>query len=193
MEEGSLCLMFGKESALHVWKGVWASVSGLLEGLVDLFQGFFEAFFGIVVVGKECLRVGWKRVCARRWSVADPSAGGVCGSLFERGLQYVGTDYLAHALWDKYLQFEQGQGSTSGVVALYSRILSTPLKELHRFFYGQARSVVEVLESFSSSAYLSLLGGHQATCPSMYCRDSIAGCGGLGCACPASNASRVAM
>ena len=54
--------------------------------------------------------------------------------LFERGLAYVGTDYLAHILWDKYIKFEMAQHAFSNVTAVYLRALSCPLKELDRYF-----------------------------------------------------------
>ena len=53
--------------------------------------------------------------------------------LFERGLAYVGTDYLAHILWDKYIKFEMAQQAFSNVTAVYLRALSCPLKELDRY------------------------------------------------------------
>ena len=53
--------------------------------------------------------------------------------MFEQGIAYVGTDYLAHGLWDKYLKFETEQGSMEVVAKLYRRIMDCPIKELDRF------------------------------------------------------------
>ena len=50
--------------------------------------------------------------------------------LFERGLAYVGVDYLSHVLWDKYLSFRASGESQVPVADLYSRILRIPLKKL---------------------------------------------------------------
>jgi hypothetical protein len=41
--------------------------------------------------------------------------------LFERGLAYVGTDWSAHPLWDKYVDFEVGSGlSLPGVRFIFT-------------------------------------------------------------------------
>ena len=53
--------------------------------------------------------------------------------VFEQGLAYVGTDYLAHGLWDKYISLELAQSDTAKVVQLYERILASPIRELDRF------------------------------------------------------------
>eukprot|EP00897_Mesotaenium_endlicherianum_P007624 jgi/Mesen1/6890/ME000353S05909 len=50
--------------------------------------------------------------------------------LLERGLTYVGSDYLAHLLWDKYLDFELKKEQWTNVAQLYSRILQIPLQQL---------------------------------------------------------------
>eukprot|EP00249_Psilotum_nudum_P022185 c28411_g1_i1 orf=1180-2937(+) len=61
----------------------------------------------------------------------------VCaGRLFERGLLYVGTDYLSHLLWDKYIEFENSQNEISRVAHLYTRILQLPIQQLDRFYSG---------------------------------------------------------
>jgi hypothetical protein len=54
-------------------------------------------------------------------------------SIFERALAYSGSDYLSHSLWDKYMSFEEEQGSSVTVAALYTRILNQPLKQLDRY------------------------------------------------------------
>ena len=56
--------------------------------------------------------------------------------LYEQGLAYVGSDYLAHGLWDKYVQYETSLGELPRVVALYMRTLAVPLRELEldRYF-----------------------------------------------------------
>lgn len=52
----------------------------------------------------------------------------------------VGEDYLSHPLWDAYLKFENGLGSTHEVVAVLRKIIQDcPLKELDKYM---ARCVV---------------------------------------------------
>ena len=54
-------------------------------------------------------------------------------SVYERGLGACSSDYLAHSLWDKYIHYEEAQGSAAAVAALYSRALQCPLRELPRY------------------------------------------------------------
>lgn len=56
-------------------------------------------------------------------------------SIYERGVAYCSTDYLAHSLWDKYIHYEEEQGSeaVTAVTALYCRVLQYPLCELPRY------------------------------------------------------------
>lgn len=53
--------------------------------------------------------------------------------LFERGLAYVGMDYLSHGLWDKYLAYELGLGAHGQVAQLYSRLLRMPIQRLDEY------------------------------------------------------------
>ncbi|XP_050208121.1 pre-mRNA-processing factor 39-1 isoform X2 [Mercurialis annua] len=54
--------------------------------------------------------------------------------LFERGLAYVGTDYLSCPLWDKYIEYEEARGEWSHVATIYTRILEIPNKRLDDYF-----------------------------------------------------------
>ncbi|KAL2623375.1 hypothetical protein R1flu_003580 [Riccia fluitans] len=54
--------------------------------------------------------------------------------LFERGITYVGTDYLSHLLWDKYIDFEYSQQEWSRLAAIYTRIMQIPLHQLDRYY-----------------------------------------------------------
>lgn len=69
--------------------------------------------------------------------------------LFEQGIAYVGTDYLAHGLWDKYIKYETAQGAFANVTRLCLRILGSPLKEIDRYFERcfpdlQARNLIKI-------------------------------------------------
>ena len=57
----------------------------------------------------------------------------LCRSIFERAAAYVGTDWHAHALWDKYIGFEAGLSNHAAVAALYTRLLALPLRDLDRY------------------------------------------------------------
>ncbi|XP_059626092.1 pre-mRNA-processing factor 39-1 [Cornus florida] len=54
--------------------------------------------------------------------------------LFERGLAYVGTDYLSFSLWDKYIEYEYSQQEWSHLAMIYTRILENPNQQLDRYF-----------------------------------------------------------
>lgn len=54
--------------------------------------------------------------------------------LFERGLAYVGTDYLSFPLWDKYIEYEYQQQQWSHLALIYTRILENPNQQLDRYF-----------------------------------------------------------
>lgn len=55
------------------------------------------------------------------------------GRLFERGVSLVGTDYLSHLLWDKYIEFEYSQQEWSRLAQIYTRIVQIPLQHLDRY------------------------------------------------------------
>ncbi|KAL5562004.1 hypothetical protein UlMin_031751 [Ulmus minor] len=53
---------------------------------------------------------------------------------FERGLEYVGTDYLSFPLWDKYIEYEYMQQEWGRLAMIYTRILENPNQQLDRYF-----------------------------------------------------------
>ncbi|KAL5731928.1 hypothetical protein ACHQM5_004605 [Ranunculus cassubicifolius] len=54
--------------------------------------------------------------------------------LFERGISYVGKDYLCNLLWDKYIEFEYSQKQWSSVAHIYIRALKYPTKKLGSYY-----------------------------------------------------------
>lgn len=78
----------------------------------------------------------WTHYCT--FAIGQRHDGETVRGLFERGLAYVGMDWLAHPLWDKYLDFEanSGNGTPAHVAALYSRVLQMPLRELDKYWTG---------------------------------------------------------
>uniref|UniRef100_A0A6N2MKD8 Pre-mRNA-processing factor 39 n=1 Tax=Salix viminalis TaxID=40686 RepID=A0A6N2MKD8_SALVM len=54
--------------------------------------------------------------------------------LFERGLVYVGTDYLSYPLWDKYIEYEELRAEGGCVAMIYARILEIPNRKLDDYF-----------------------------------------------------------
>ncbi|KAH7440208.1 hypothetical protein KP509_04G096600 [Ceratopteris richardii] len=56
--------------------------------------------------------------------------------LFERGLSYVGSDYMSHILWDKYLEFEVGLNEINRISQLYTRIIQLPIQKLDHYYHS---------------------------------------------------------
>lgn len=56
--------------------------------------------------------------------------------LFERGLVYVGLDFLSYTIWDKYIEYEFAQQKWSRLAMIYTRILENPNQQLDRYFNG---------------------------------------------------------
>lgn len=78
----------------------------------------------------------WTHYCG--FAIDQRQDGESVRGLFERGLAYVGTDWLAHPLWDKYIDFEalSGYGTPAHVAQLYTRVLQVPLKQLPKYWTG---------------------------------------------------------
>ncbi|EFJ14366.1 hypothetical protein SELMODRAFT_120899 [Selaginella moellendorffii] len=54
--------------------------------------------------------------------------------LFERGVSLVGTDYLSHILWDKFIDYALARQDYSLLMQVRTRILEVPLQQLDRYF-----------------------------------------------------------
>ncbi|GLU07813.1 hypothetical protein SLE2022_247590 [Rubroshorea leprosula] len=54
--------------------------------------------------------------------------------LFERGLEYVGSDYLSFPLWDKYIEYEYMHQEWGRLAMIYTRILETAIQHLDKYF-----------------------------------------------------------
>ncbi|DBB06521.1 TPA: hypothetical protein ACH3X1_012070 [Trebouxia sp. C0004] len=82
--------------------------------------------------------------------------------LFERGLAYVGMDYLSHGLWDKYLTYELGLGAHAQVAQLYSRLLRMPIQRLDEYRtrfheYAAGHSAAELVSGQERASIASKL------------------------------------
>ncbi|XP_043700368.1 uncharacterized protein LOC122651102, partial [Telopea speciosissima] len=65
--------------------------------------------------------------------------------LFERGLSFVGKDYLCYQLWDKYIKFEYSQKQWSSLAYIYIQTLRFPTKKLHSY-YDSFKKLVSIWE-----------------------------------------------
>lgn len=55
-------------------------------------------------------------------------------SLFERGAESVGLDFLAHPFWDKYLEFEERLEAHDRIFAILARVIHIPMHQYARYF-----------------------------------------------------------
>ncbi|CAA0823930.1 Tetratricopeptide repeat (TPR)-like superfamily protein [Striga hermonthica] len=81
--------------------------------------------------------------------------------IFERGLAYVGTDYLCFPLWDKYIEYEISQQDWSRVATIYTRVLEIPNQQLDQYFEGfkelvASRPLSELRTSEEAAAALAV-------------------------------------
>lgn len=58
----------------------------------------------------------------------------IINRLFERGITYVGTDYLSHIIWDKYLLFEMEHGNYKGMAEIFQRLMKHPIRDLEKYY-----------------------------------------------------------
>ncbi|KAL0481520.1 pre-mRNA-processing factor 39 [Acrasis kona] len=70
-------------------------------------------------------------------------------STFERAVNKVGNDFLAHALWDQYIDFETSQDDFLRLSLVYERLLQIPLRDLTRYHskyktYASSRTTAEL-------------------------------------------------
>ncbi|CAN1270170.1 Pre-mRNA-processing factor 39-1 [Linum perenne] len=96
-----------------------------IRGVYDAFLAEFPLCYGY-----------WKKYADHEARLGDMDKvvevyeRAVLDRLFERGLAYVGTDYLSHPLWDKYIEYEEMHSEWARVAAIYTRILEIPNKPL---------------------------------------------------------------
>ncbi|KAI3741511.1 hypothetical protein L1987_59185 [Smallanthus sonchifolius] len=76
--------------------------------------------------------------------------------IFERGLFFVGKDFLCHRLWDLYIRFELSQQQWSSLAHILIRALKFPTKSLHKYYdsFKEFAAFVEEDMSFSKSSNL---------------------------------------
>ncbi|KAI3943915.1 hypothetical protein MKW92_025838 [Papaver armeniacum] len=107
LAEFPLCYGYWKKYADHVYE--WAVVSVTYS--VDI----------------------WLHYCVFSMSLNNEDPETV-RRLFERGLAYVGTDYLSYPLWDKFVEYERSQLEYGRLATIYTKVLESPNQQLDRYF-----------------------------------------------------------
>lgn len=118
---------------------------------------------------------GFIRVIALILSWLEGHGMSISGRLFERGLAYVGTDYLSYPLWDEYIRYEESQQAWSNLALIYTRILENPVQQLDRYFNcfkdlaaSRALSEIRTPEEaalVAASLEIDVQGVHGEACP----------------------------
>lgn len=72
------------------------------------------------------------------------------GRLYERGLTFVGKDYLCNTLWDQYLAFEHSHKQWNRLVGVYIKSLRFPTKKLHSYYQRYDSYVLTIISSFNN-------------------------------------------
>lgn len=62
------------------------------------------------------------------WTKTDPHR------LFERGAEFVGSDFQAAPFWDKYIELEERHNETARVVKIHERLTHIPLYTFDRYY-----------------------------------------------------------
>ncbi|XP_042394457.1 pre-mRNA-processing factor 39-like isoform X1 [Zingiber officinale] len=118
LAEFPLCYGYWKKYADH-------------EGRLDSINKVVEVYERAVLAVTYSVEI-WLHYCTFAISTyEDPD---IIRRLFERGLAYVGTDYLSYQLWDEYIRYEESHQAWSNLAMIYTRILENPIQQLDRYF-----------------------------------------------------------
>ncbi|KAK1284374.1 hypothetical protein QJS10_CPB21g00169 [Acorus calamus] len=118
LAEFPLCFGYWKKYADH-------------EARLDTVEKVVEVYERAVLAVTYSVDI-WLHYCTFAMSTyEDPDT---IRRLFERGLAYVGTDYLSYPLWDAYISYEYAQQQWSNLAMIYTRILESPIQQLDRYF-----------------------------------------------------------
>ncbi|KAJ6852808.1 pre-mRNA-processing factor 39 isoform X1 [Iris pallida] len=118
LAEFPLCFGYWKKYADH-------------EGRLESVDKVVEVYERAVLAVTYSVEI-WLHYCVFAISTfEDPD---IIRRLFERGLAYVGTDYLSFLLWDEYIRYEEAHQAWGHLAMIYTRILENPIQQLDRYF-----------------------------------------------------------
>ena len=91
-------------------------------------------------------------------------------SLFERGAQSVGLDFLSHPFWDKYIEFEERVEAQDKIFAILARIIHIPVHQYARYFeryrqLAQTRPLAELAPAETISQFRTELEAASSQVP----------------------------
>ncbi|KAJ9697037.1 hypothetical protein PVL29_008997 [Vitis rotundifolia] len=118
LAEFPLCYGYWKKYADHEAR------LGSIEKVVEVYERAVQGVTYSVDI--------WLHYCI--FSISTYGDPDTIRRLFERGLAYVGTDYLSYPFWDKFIEYEYAQQEWSHLAMIYTRILENPNQQLDRYF-----------------------------------------------------------
>ncbi|KAI5071002.1 hypothetical protein GOP47_0013253 [Adiantum capillus-veneris] len=120
LAEFPLCYGYWKKYADHEIRG------GTHESTIAVYERAVQAVTYSVDI--------WMHYCS--YLISKQEDPDEVRRLFERGLSYVGSDYMSHILWDKYLEFEVGLNEINKISQLYTRIIQLPIQKLDHYYHS---------------------------------------------------------
>ncbi|KAL5997301.1 hypothetical protein ACLOJK_008231 [Asimina triloba] len=118
LSEFPLCYGYWKKYADH-----WARLCDISKAVEVYEQAVQSATYSVHI---------WVNYCSfGMLSFEDPAD---VRRLFERGISFVGKDYLSYLLWDKYIEFEYSQKQWGYLAHVYIRTISFPTKKLQSYY-----------------------------------------------------------
>ncbi|KAI4364099.1 hypothetical protein MLD38_020236 [Melastoma candidum] len=117
LAEFPLCYGYWKKYAEH-------EASGSTEKAIEVYErAVLSVTYSVDI---------WLYYC--RFVITKYEDPEVIRRLFERGLAYVGTDYLSYSLWDEYIEYEYKQQQWCRLAVIYTRIFETPILYLDKYW-----------------------------------------------------------
>ncbi|XP_031375680.1 pre-mRNA-processing factor 39-like [Punica granatum] len=117
LAEFPLCYGYWKKYAEH-------EAPGSTEKAVEVYEHAVQAVTYSVDI--------WLHYC--RFAINKYEDPDIIRRLFERGLAYVGTDYLSYSLWDEYIEFEYKHQEWSRLAMIYTRIFENPILYFDKYY-----------------------------------------------------------
>ncbi|KAG9446828.1 hypothetical protein H6P81_012956 [Aristolochia fimbriata] len=150
LAEFPLCYGYWKKYADHEAR------LGSVDKIVEVYERAVQAVTYSVDI--------WLHYCV--FAIATYEDPETIRRLFERGLAYVGTDYLSAPLWDKYIEYEYSQQEWSRIATIYTRILENPIQQLDRYYNSfkelvAHRPLSEIQTAEEAAATIASLGAQE--------------------------------
>ncbi|KAK4785958.1 hypothetical protein SAY86_002647 [Trapa natans] len=117
LAEFPLCYGYWKKYAEH-------EAPGSVEKAMEVYERAVQAVTYSVDI--------WLHYC--RFATSKYEDPDIIRRLFERGLTYVGSDYLSYTLWEEYIGFEYKHQEWCRIAMIYTQLLENPILYLDKYY-----------------------------------------------------------